>query len=251
MIKNDRGYIRQSMSVNAANAYKTGEKPLYKWSKTELVDAISSISENKNIIAIIKPLTVKELQDNFLERSSWHHTGAFFSETDFYSIDEKSVSAINKELVDEIISERTRKYKTAAERLERIKSRSALYSARDIYIKLQIIKEAGILNLKTFNGLVSRWLAGEIAEGAYQQALKVLDDRLASAISAWEKLPQDHWRHKSIAEYKTDKEAFIKSYYIYSTPISNKNMQKIKTAILKKQADTAQKGTARPEDAQY
>lgn len=234
MLKNGSGYIGRSMSVNAANAYKTGEKPLFKWSKTELVDAISSISENRNIEAVIKLLTVKELQDNFLKQSSWHHTGAFFSETDFYSINEKAVSAINKELVDEIISKRTKKNKTEAERLERVKNRSALYSARDIYTKLKIIEKAGILNLKTFSGIVDRWLTGEIAEGAYQQALKVLDDRLTSAISAWEKLPQNHWRHKSIAEYKADKEAFIKSYYIYSTPISNKNVQKIKTAILKK-----------------
>lgn len=232
MLKNCRGYIGRNMSINAANAYKAGEKPLSKWSKTELVDAISSISESENIEAIIKLLTVKELQDNFLKRSSWHHTGAFFSETDFYSIDEKAVSAINKELVDKIISKRTKKNKT--ERLERVKNKNALYNAREIYTKLQIIEKADILNLKTFSGLVTRWLVGEITEDTYQQALKVLDDRLTSAISAWEKLPQNHWRHESIAEYKADKEAFIKSYYIYSTPISDKNIQKIKTAILKK-----------------
>lgn len=44
----------------------------------------------------LNKLTLKELQDNFLSYSSWHHTGTFYNSTNFYEVDENSVLDITK-----------------------------------------------------------------------------------------------------------------------------------------------------------
>lgn len=38
----NRGYIGYSMSVRAAEAYQSGEKPLSKWSKSDILAAVKA-----------------------------------------------------------------------------------------------------------------------------------------------------------------------------------------------------------------
>lgn len=79
-----KGYVGQKMSVRAAEAYEGGEKPLSKWSKGEIVSLVGE-AYGEEAMAKAGKLAAATLRDRFLERSSWHHTGKYFRETDFYS----------------------------------------------------------------------------------------------------------------------------------------------------------------------
>ena len=85
------GYYGYSMSNNAVDAYRFGEKPLSKWLKADLIDSIEDVLENKTDISKFKKLTVKQLKEYFLYESSWHHTSKMYNETSFYSIDEDNI----------------------------------------------------------------------------------------------------------------------------------------------------------------
>lgn len=103
------GYDNFSMSNNARAAYADGEKPLSKWTKTEILDAIGDKSE------IAKKLTLDELRCELLMRSSWHHTGKMYNCTDFYEIDEEAAEQLTTARVAEIIEQRKPREKKKAE----------------------------------------------------------------------------------------------------------------------------------------
>ena len=83
------GYDGMRMSINAENAYEGGEKPLSKWTKELILDAINKI-ENKNYSGYFDNWTKDQLF-KLLYRSSWHHTSGAYNKTDFYTIDEDEV----------------------------------------------------------------------------------------------------------------------------------------------------------------
>ena len=89
------GYRGYSMSNNAVNAYENGEKPLSKWTKADMVDAICAVSEFKP--ADFRRIKKEVLAGTLLKRSSWHHTSSHFNATDFYEIDEDKVAIYEKE----------------------------------------------------------------------------------------------------------------------------------------------------------
>lgn len=79
-------YIGNSMSVRASEAYSQGEKPLSKFNKEDVNIVKRFLTENSLIPEDLE-IKVYHLKE-FLEdcgRSSWHHTGKYFNETDFYS----------------------------------------------------------------------------------------------------------------------------------------------------------------------
>jgi hypothetical protein len=78
------GYTGYSMSNRAVEAYEDGEMPLSKWSKQLIIDEV--VEYDHFTKEDLKKYTKKVLTEYFLERSSWHHTGKFCNETDFYSI---------------------------------------------------------------------------------------------------------------------------------------------------------------------
>lgn len=79
------GYIGNKMSVRAYEAYESGEKPLSKWSKNDIIECVLNVRNDFNE----KELNSynKEVLKAFLICSSWHHTGSYFNETNFYSLD--------------------------------------------------------------------------------------------------------------------------------------------------------------------
>jgi hypothetical protein len=85
------GYFGYSMSNNAVDAYRCGEMPLSKWLKTDLINGIEDVLENKADISKFRKLTVKQLKKYFLFESSWHHTSKMYNETSFYSIDDENI----------------------------------------------------------------------------------------------------------------------------------------------------------------
>ena len=79
------GYIGNKMSVRAYEAYESGEKPLSKWTKNDIIECVLNVRNDFQE----KELKIysKEVLKAFLICSSWHHTGSYFNETNFYSLD--------------------------------------------------------------------------------------------------------------------------------------------------------------------
>lgn len=117
------GYNGKSMSNRATKAYEYGEKPLSKWTKSVLLDEIDDILFNNDsgvTVDDFKKLTVKELKDNFLDYSSWHHTGALYNTTDFFKLNEDRILNTTKDDINKIIDNRKNR-KAEEEELKRRK----------------------------------------------------------------------------------------------------------------------------------
>lgn len=118
------------MSNNAVAAYADGEKPLSKWTKPEILEAIfdnCEISEEK--ADLLRKMTVKELKDEFLQMSSWHHTSKFYNCTNFYSLDFEEIEEISAEQIKCIISSRKKKARRSAEEIQAEKDAKAARKA--------------------------------------------------------------------------------------------------------------------------
>ena len=80
------------MSDRAAAAYDMGEKPFSKWTKSDIIERLQKLIDSGDLESTpedmkrIKLLTAKTVKYAFLKKSSWHHTGKYFKETDFYDI---------------------------------------------------------------------------------------------------------------------------------------------------------------------
>lgn len=80
------GYKGYSMSNNAVQAYKSGEKPFSKWTKTDILNELKNYDTDAFIIDLAKKLSLKELKQIALYKSSWHHTSSMYNQTDFYTV---------------------------------------------------------------------------------------------------------------------------------------------------------------------
>ena len=97
------GYNGYSMSNRAVEAYSNGEKPLSKWTKTEIISAVSELDPAKaKLLKSVKALTLKE---KVLYCSSWHHTSSRYNKTNFYSIDEDFINGLTEEDIAEMTLE--------------------------------------------------------------------------------------------------------------------------------------------------
>jgi hypothetical protein len=79
------------MSERAMFAYESGEKPKSKWTKSAMIAEIKHCCWEWDIEFnpdVIKGMTKDDLFREFFAWSSWHHTGKFARETDFYAVDE-------------------------------------------------------------------------------------------------------------------------------------------------------------------
>ena len=102
------GYNGFSMSNNAVAAYKSGEKPLSKWTKTDILEGIEKAIREEELtlncsMEKLKKLNAKVLKQICLYRSSWHHTSNHYNKTDFYSIDIDSLIELTDEKINRII----------------------------------------------------------------------------------------------------------------------------------------------------
>ena len=100
------GYYGYSMSNNAVEAYENGERPLSKWRKSDILEAISvSEIELKCSISKLQKLPVKVLKEVCLTYSSWHHTSNYYNQTNFYTLDEKYIESLTDEKIDKLLAE--------------------------------------------------------------------------------------------------------------------------------------------------
>lgn len=88
-----KGYSGASMSVNARAAYEAGEMPRSKWTKTAILGALRGYCDEMDLLydPAVESETKAALFDRFIASSSWHHTGAYARETEFFALDEAAV----------------------------------------------------------------------------------------------------------------------------------------------------------------
>ena len=160
-------------------------------------------------------LTLKELQAAFLENSSWHHTGALYSATNFYSIADDAASRMNKEYVERIISARPKKSaKTEEKKAAEDKKKELRSQAAAVYDKMHIIYTVGTTGLKTQRGVVSRWTSGIMdLDAEYAKTVELVRKNDAAKVNGWRKLPARHWRQSFVADFDSDIDRYIEKMY--------------------------------------
>lgn len=102
------GYIGNKMSVRAYEAYESGEKPLSKWSKVEIINTVLDFRDDFEYDELNK--YSKDVLKCFLTYSSWHHTGTYFNETAFYSLDESFIEN-EKDYIFKVLDEKMKELK--------------------------------------------------------------------------------------------------------------------------------------------
>ena len=99
------GYKGFSMSHNAVAAYGSGEKPLSKWTKADILKAITNAIKEEELtlscsMEKLKKAPVKVLKELCLSYSSWHHTSNHYNRTAFYSLNIDKVASLTNEKID-------------------------------------------------------------------------------------------------------------------------------------------------------
>lgn len=96
------------MSNNAVSAYNNGEKPLSKWTKTDIFKEIQKMIKEEEIILSCNMEKLQKLPANFAKKyllhcSSWHHTSCKYNKTDFYSLDVDYIENLTDEFIENLI----------------------------------------------------------------------------------------------------------------------------------------------------
>lgn len=97
------GYAGYSMSNRAVEAYEDGEKPLSKWRKADIIEALEDLIKDQELIKLVKKVDLATLKDKLLVYSSWHHASSMCNKTDFYKLDIEFVENLKKEDVKKMI----------------------------------------------------------------------------------------------------------------------------------------------------
>lgn len=81
------GYIGKSRSESAAYSEELGSKPMSKWTKEDLIDAIvGGDDEMPRFEGKLRGLPFAALKRVALHEDGWHHVGAFMTPTTFYAV---------------------------------------------------------------------------------------------------------------------------------------------------------------------
>ena len=139
------------MSNNAVEAYENGERPLSRWRKSDILEAISvSEIELKCSISKLQKLPVKVLKEVCLTRSSWHHTSNYYNQTDFYALDEEYIGNLTDEKIEKLLKECKSEEKRREPAEERWKCAFPEWSGSRKHPKATELVEEGIVKGQWF-----------------------------------------------------------------------------------------------------
>ena len=98
------------MSERAVEAYESGEMPMSRWKKDDILDAIEEAVEDEELnlrcnYEKLKKAPEQVLRDVCLERTSCHHTGKFYNMTEFYSLNLHVIEKLTDEDLEKDIEE--------------------------------------------------------------------------------------------------------------------------------------------------
>ena len=99
---NQSGYRGSSMSERAREAYEGGEAPKSKWTKATMLAALEEwCEENDHVLdEDVEKMRKDAIWSRFFKWKSWHHTGKFANETDFYGIDEDAAEEASRPMTE-------------------------------------------------------------------------------------------------------------------------------------------------------
>lgn len=103
--KKGKGYDGYSMSVNAREAYSSGEMPMSYWTKAIMLEGIEEVITSEELdldLAKFKKISAAELRIRFLKSTVGHHTSKFYNYTMFYEIDVNFLKRMTNDWLDEI-----------------------------------------------------------------------------------------------------------------------------------------------------
>lgn len=80
------GYSGRSMSNSAKASEDAGSMPKSRWTKQAILDEIEFDGQLSFLLPKLREMPLQRLKEIALERDGWHHTGKFYSKTDFYRI---------------------------------------------------------------------------------------------------------------------------------------------------------------------
>ncbi|MDU5027098.1 MAG: hypothetical protein E6271_01450 [Negativicoccus succinicivorans] len=154
----DGGYDGQSMSNRARAAYDLGEKPMSKWTKDEIIEAVLDyLDETKAETAIsvdeIKALPAWLLRQEFLTYRSWHHTGALYNTTDFYGLDFKALDLPLAHYQEKIEEHKKELAATKGDREKERQQREARRERREFETRIKELRK--YTKYKTDKGLIA------------------------------------------------------------------------------------------------
>lgn len=210
-----RGYVGNSMSVNAAMAYTKGEMPLSKWNKSGILEQLQEINPDVDF----SKLSLDILKKYLLKDSGWHHTGAMYNKTDFYALDSEYASKLTQEDVNQLAERQTSEPKAK-------RDTSLDSQIDDVYEKVQTILNAGTSNVKTESGLLKRVMNGKGIDAEYQKALDYIRDKESARVEAWKKLPTDHSRWNDVNLFESDFNEYVRQNYADKKLSRNSSMFK-------------------------
>lgn len=130
------GYAGASMSVRAKAAYESGEMPMSKWTRGAIISAIKDYCADFDLAynPEIESMSRANLAEAYLEYKSWHHTGRFARETEFFGLNEDAICADFPEMTPDQIAERDDKAAearaSASERNSFMKARESAFAER-------------------------------------------------------------------------------------------------------------------------
>lgn len=153
----DGGYDGNLMSNRARAAYDLGEKPMSKWTKDEIIEAVEDYlyeEEPETAISIdeIKALPAWLLRQEFLTYRSWHHTGAFYNATDFYGLDFKALDLPLAHYQEKIEEHKRELAATKGDREKERQQREARRERREFETRIKELRK--YTKYKTDNGLI-------------------------------------------------------------------------------------------------
>lgn len=93
------GYVGCKMSERAKEAYDNGERPMSKWNKWDILNELEYDLDDDTIAKLSKYST-QTLKNVCLEWTSWHHTGSYANETDFYAVMDGKNADLNQVFSD-------------------------------------------------------------------------------------------------------------------------------------------------------
>lgn len=96
------GYKNFSMSNNAAAAYADGLKPKTKFIKDDFLSVCYELKDSEKA-AVIEKASIKELRNNLLSYSEWHHTGSYYNKTNFYIINDSLIEDLTADELKELL----------------------------------------------------------------------------------------------------------------------------------------------------
>lgn len=140
MIRNmNSGYHGYSMSNRAVTAYESGEKPLSKWRKSDILDELEDLGKDSSRL---KKYSLNTLKKYFLKRSSWHHTSGYLNKTVFYEVKDIDVSY---EKLDEIEKEMKEHVSNSSDDVEKVLIRYGIWEGTRKHPKLIEKEEYALL----------------------------------------------------------------------------------------------------------